>query len=163
MQYLRFIIQHLPVPSVQNKDAVAKEPNTSEPGTAALLNGYSARRFRGFDKQLSVNLSITYRYLRNMGGTRLVFKQFIHQNRGVKFITLFITISLNNLTWNALFNRNKYLKPIYLIKGDLTTACHQIIHCQLSFPVEWINIMSHCWSRVNHHLSLDNALSMWEW
>lgn len=82
---------------------------------------------------------------------------------GVKFITLFIKISSNNLTWNALFNRNKYLNPIYLIKGDLTTACHQITHCPLSFPVEWINITSECWSQMNHHLSLDNALYMWEW
>lgn len=128
--------------------------HTSEMVNTTLLNVYSTKYFRVFDEQLSVNLLITYRYLRNTGKARLLFKQFIHQKRGVKFITLFIKSSLNNLTWNALFNRNKYLKPIYLIKGDLTTACHQIIHWQLSFPVEQIKIMRDCWSKRDHYLSL---------
>lgn len=61
-----------------------------------LFNVYSAKYFRGFCEQISVNLLITYRYLRNTGKTRLVFKQFIHQNKGVKFITLFLKSSLNN-------------------------------------------------------------------
>lgn len=57
------------------------------------LNVYSAKYFRDFDEQLSVNLLITYRCLRNVGKTRLVFKQYINQNRGVKFTTLLIMSS----------------------------------------------------------------------